>query len=106
MSPLEHSRLTRLLMAIAALAVIAFISLGGAKLSCRSSLRSCDYFGESCPQDTVCVDYGDGWKRCSPSYCGWVRDCCEVPPEIVSFRDRWFGTVITTLQNTISRFTR
>lgn len=95
MAPLEHSRLTRLLIAIAAVLVVAFIALGGAKLMCRGSLRSCDYFGESCPNDTVCVDYGDGWKRCSPSYCPWVRDCCTVPPEFVAARDRWWNGALT-----------
>jgi hypothetical protein len=103
MAPLEHSRPTRLLIAIAIIVVVAFIAMGGAKLMCRGSLRSCDYFGESCPNDTVCVDYGDGWKRCSPSYCPWVRDCCEVPVEVVQFRDKWWGKVVVSVRNVVQK---
>lgn len=98
MAPLEHNRLTRLLMLVAAALVVVLIALGSAKVMCRSSLRSCNYFGESCPEDTVCVDYGDGWQRCSPTYCTWVRDCCQAPPALVTYRNMWWNTALIQLQ--------
>lgn len=67
------SRGTHLLIAVASIAVIGLIVYAGAKLVCSHSFRSCAY-GEACPDGSMCVDYGEGVKKCSAAFCASVQN--------------------------------
>ena len=104
MSPLEPSRLTRLLTVVMIVGGIGVFGLGAGKLMCRSSLRTCGSPSDICPEDTYCIDYGDGWSRCSPDYCFWVKDCCAMPPEFRSTMHMMFYNIQESMKQVISAF--
>jgi hypothetical protein len=90
MPVLEHTRFTILCIVVGVAAVVLIVVGGSLKLICRESLMHCPNVGELCPGGTMCTDYGEGRKRCSPTYCAQVRDCCEIPPDLaVTIDAQW-----------------